>query len=538
MTRLAVAVVAVLSLCAAPAAQRVPRLIVIVVADQFRADYLTTFAPHWRSGMRTLLDQGAVFERAAYTYQETETCPGHFTIGTGAQPRTHGMVGNDWWEATSRRLIECTDDERVRPISYGRASKLGKSARALLVPTLADELRAQRPGTRVVSVSIKSRSAIGLAGRGGDAVTWFEETAGVGSFMTSTAYANAPVRAVRSFISRNPIEREFAQPWVLRDPADRYRFPDAGIGERPRAPRTGLFPHTMRGATPNRDDAVFLWRESPASDAYIGRMAVALIDAYALGQRETTDFLGLGLSATDVVGHRFGPESREVEDTVARQDDVIGELIRHLDTRVGRDNYVLAFSADHGVAPIPVTRNAGRIATDDVRERIDDVLTRHFGKAPARWTVMGGGQPRLAADAMTKLRAHPSALTELVSAVESIPGVERFLPTDQLSDSSADALVRAAALSYMSGRSGDFVVIPEPNWTVMPRNGTNGTEHGTPYDYDQRVPVIFLGGGIPAGRYDRPVSPADIAPTLARLAGITMSQAEGRALDEATRLVP
>lgn len=535
MRPLATAAAVVCLWLAAPAAQQSPKLLVIVVADQFRADYLTTFASHWRAGFRTLLAEGAVFTNAVYPYQETETCPGHFTIGTGTLPRTHGMVGNDWWDAETSRIVECTDDPRVKPVSYGRPSRLGKSARFLEVPTLADELRGQRRGARVVSVSIKARSAIGLAGRGGNAVTWFEEGAGVGAFMTSSAYTASPVRAVRSFIQRDPFEKEFGRLWDLRDSGDRYRYPDAGVGERPRAPRLGVFPHATRGAANSRDDSVLLWRESPFSDAYIARMAIALVDAFGLGQRNDTDFLGVGFSATDTVGHRFGPESREVEDTVARQDDSLGTLIRHLDARVGRSNYVLAFSADHGVAPVSVTRGAGRIATDDVRERIDEVLTRRFGKTARRWTLMGGSQPTLAAEAKARLKAEPAVVQEIVNAVEAIPGVERLLPTARLSADSSDRFARAAALSFMEGRSGDFIVIPKPYWTIAPRNGVNGTEHSSPHDYDQRVPLILLGGGIRPGRYEREATPADIAPTLARIANVRLEKAEGRILEEALR---
>jgi hypothetical protein len=189
----------------------------------------------------------------------------------------------------------------------------------------------------VVSLSLKARSAIGLAGKGGDAVTWFEEAAGVGSFMTSTAFSAGPVAAVKAFIERDPFEKEFGPLWTLRDSADQYRFPDAGVGERPRAPRIGLFPHATKGLTDNRNDAFNLWRESPFSDAYLGRMAIALVDAFALGQREGTDFLGVGFSAMDTVGHPFGPESRELEDTAARLDDALAGLIRHLDARIGRE---------------------------------------------------------------------------------------------------------------------------------------------------------------------------------------------------------
>jgi predicted AlkP superfamily pyrophosphatase or phosphodiesterase len=535
MRRLLLAVPALVSLWfAVPGAQQPPRLIVIAVADQFRADYLTTFSSHWRAGLKTLADEGAVFARAEYPYRHTDTCAGHFTIGTGTLPRTHGMVADAWWDPATRLTIECTDDDKARSVTYGLASKRAKSARRLLVPTLADELRSQKPGARVVSLSIKSRSAIGLAGHGG-IVTWFEETPGVGSFMTSTAFSARPVPQMRAFLDKDPFEKEFDQVWTLRDPETQYRSADAGVGERPRAPRIGLFPHVMKGLTNNRNDAFNLWRESPFGDAYLGRMAIALVDAFALGQRDATDFLGVGFSSTDTVGHPFGPDSRELEDTVARLDDAIGALIRHLDAKVGRANYILAFSADHGVAPIPVTMGGGSVASDDVRERIEVIMTRHFGRAATRWVTVGGSQPRLADGAMAKLVSQPAVLAEIEREVETIPGVERLLRTDTLSENARDPLIRMAALSHMTGRSGDFVIVPKRNWLIGGRAGPTGTNHGSPYEYDRHVPLILLGGGIKAGRYDRPATPADIAPTLARVGQLQLPKAEGRVLEEALR---
>src|SRR5688500_11856627 len=336
MRRLFVAIAALVAgSLAAPTAQQPPRLIVIAVADQFRADYLTMFSSHWRAGLKTLVDEGAVFRRAEYPYRHTDTCAGHFTIGTGTLPRTHGMIADAWWDPETRASIECTDDDKAQPVTYGLPTKRGKSGRRLLVPTLADELRAQRPGSRVVALSLKARSAIGLAGHGGDAITWFEESVGVGSFVTARAFSADPVPAVRAFLTRDSFEKDFGKVWTLRDPRETYRNADAGIGERPRQPWTGLFPHEIKGTTDSRDDAVALWRASPFSDAYLGRMALDLIDAFSLGTRTGTDFLGVGFSSSDSVGHPFGPASRELEDTVARQDDVLGALIRKLDDKVG-----------------------------------------------------------------------------------------------------------------------------------------------------------------------------------------------------------
>jgi predicted AlkP superfamily pyrophosphatase or phosphodiesterase len=539
--RVLAALILACAVLAAPAAQQPPRLVVIVVVDQFRADYLNTFATHWRNGFRTVLAEGAVFRRAAYPYLHTDTCAGHFTISTGTLPHTHGMIADTWWDGEAERLIECTDDDASPNVTYGRASRLGKSGRRLLVPTIADQLREQQRGSRVVALSMKARGAIGLAGHGGDAITWFEETPGVGAFVTARAFAAAPVAPVKAFIDRDPYEKEFGRPWTLRDAPDAYRFADAGIGERPPAPWTGEFPHESRieGAPAERrnpDQEMALWRSSPHSDAYLGRMAIALSDALALGRRDATDFLGISFSAIDFVGHAFGPESREVEDTVARLDDTLGALIAHLDGQVGRANYVLALSADHGVAPVPVTKGAGRVATEDIRERIDETLTTHFGRPPGgRYTLAWGDNITLAPGVMQRLRAEPAVMRALERAITTIPGIERVLRRDALSETSSDATVRAASLSAMDGRSGDLIIIPKPNWLLLGRNSTNASTHGTGNAYDQQVPLILFGAGIKAGRFDSAATPADIAPTLAKLAHVTLPKVEGRILAEALR---
>jgi predicted AlkP superfamily pyrophosphatase or phosphodiesterase len=537
MLRLLAALAAVLLLTAASGAQQPIRLVVIVVLDQFRAEYLNTLASHWRAGFKTLLADGAVFTRAQYPYFHTDTCAGHFTIGTGTFPRTHGMVSDLWWEAKSRRSIECTDDDQSPVVSYGRPSKLGKSARNSMAPSLADELRGQKPGARVVTLSLKARSAIGLAGHGGDAVTWFEEGVGVGSFVTSRAFSADGVPAVRTFLTRNSFEADFGKFWTLRDAPETYRNADAGVGERPRQPWTGLFPHEIKGATGTRDDAVALWRASPLSDAYLGRMAADLTDAFQLGRREATDFLGVSFSATDTVGHPFGPASRELEDTVARQDDLLGALIKYLDDKVGRERYVLALSADHGVSDVPVMRGAGRVAQEDVRDRIEEILVTRFGPAPGngRYVAAASDFVRFADGVFDRVREEPGLMTAIERGVTAIPGVERVLRKDQISDRSSDPIVRAAALTNFEGRSGDLIIVAKPNWPLGGRIAAEAGSHGAPYDYDQRVPVILFGGGIKAGRYDRAVTPADIAPTLARVAGVKMSKAEGRVLVEALK---
>jgi predicted AlkP superfamily pyrophosphatase or phosphodiesterase len=507
-----------------------PRLLVMVVVDQLRADYLQLFNRHWKNGFRTLLDQGMVFDNARYPYLVTVTCAGHATIGTGALPHRHGMINNTWWQRKDRALAECSADPATSDITYGRPVRLGNSATHLLAPTLADELRAQKPGARVVSVSMKARSAIGLAGHGGDAVVWFDDPSG--SWATSKAFASGPVPAVKDFVEKNPYEKDLGRVWTLSAPPESYVNRDAGVGERPPAGWNGLFPHPINGR--GGVDAQFfaLWQATPLADAYLGKLTASLVDSFTLGQRDGTDFLGVSFSVLDDVGHAFGPESREIEDILRQLDITLGTLIAHLDAKVGRANYALALSADHGVAPIPVPPRGGRVATEDVRERIEDTLRTAWGTLPKGTYVdaVNYTDVYLADGVFDKLRANTTLLAAVIKSVEEIPGVARLLRTDQLSENSRDQLVRSAALSYYSSRSGDLMVVPEEYWFMNPRAVATGTTHGSPYEYDTHVPVIFLGGAIKGGRSKASVTPADIAPTLADLAGVKLPMAEGRAL--------
>ena len=509
-----------------------PRLLVTVVVDQLRADYLQQFNRHWRHGFRTLLDQGMVFENARYPYLVTVTCAGHATIGTGTLPHRHGMINNTWWLRKERRLTGCSADPATTDITYGRPIRLGNSAVNLLTPTLADELRAQKPGARVVSVSMKARSAIMLAGRAADAIAWFDDPSG--SWATSTAFAPGPVPAVKEFVDRYPYEKDLGRVWTLSASPDSYLMRDAAVGERPPTGWNGLFPHPINGR--GGIDAQFfaLWQATPLADTYLGRLAASLVDSFSLGQRQATDFLGVSFSVLDDVGHSFGPESREIEDVLRQLDVTLGTLIAHLDAKVGRANYALALSADHGVAPIPVPPRGGRIATDDVRERIEDALATAWGprQKGAYVEAVNFTDIYFADGVFEKLRASAPLLAAVIRGVEEIPGVARVLRVDQVSDTSRDPIVRMAALSSMSSRSGDLMIVPKEYWFLGGRNVATGTTHGTHHTYDTHVPVIFFGGAIKAGRSKASATPADIAPTLGSLAGVRLPQAEGHALIE------
>jgi arylsulfatase A-like enzyme len=330
-------------------------------------------------------------------------------------------------------------------------------------------------------------------------------------------------------------------------PESAYLFEDAGIGERPPAGWSETFPHSLGGQS-DKPDAQFyrLWGESPFADDYVGEMAAAAVGALGLGKGPGTDYLAISFDALDTAGHAFGPQSHEVQDTLVRLDATIGKLLAHLDSAVGAKNYVVAFSADHGVAPIPERMmregiDAGRTGTNETVARVEKALEPLLGvgKHVAR---MNYTDLYFMPGVYAKLQADGTAMAAVRAAISGVPGVLRIYRSEELQSAkgSSDSLMKAAALSHYAGRSGDMVVVPKPYWILVSDAKTipagSATTHGTSNSYDQHVPVILMGQGIKPGEYMNAASPADIAPTLAYLCGITLARADGRVLAEALQL--
>jgi predicted AlkP superfamily pyrophosphatase or phosphodiesterase len=525
---------------AATSVRAVPTLVVILVVDQMRADYIDRYGDSWNAGFRRLMTQGAWFTRAAYPYAATVTCVGHSTIATGSLPPTHGIVGNSWYDRASGEVVPCAADPDTRLVRYGEGpDKAGSSARRLLVPNLADELRIQMArAPRVVTFSLKNYTASMMAGQRPDAATWFDGDSG--QWVTSTAFTPSPVPWLSRVVHQRRIEAAIGDTWLRLLAPGQYQHEDDGKGEKGVAQWTASFPHPLAG-TPGQADAAFYeaWAGSPFSDAYLAQLGISAIDELKLGQGEGTDYLAISFSALDMVGHDFGPRSHEVQDVLARLDRSVGQLIAHLDRRVpGR--YVLALTADHGVAPIPEQTAAqgvpaGRVPAADLAGRVEKVLGGLFGpgKQVAR-TV--GNEVIFAPGVLDKLRANPAAVRALKDAVREVPGVAGAYLGDELENLPANTenrLARAAAAGYYPGRSGDLIVFLRPYWLFG--SGTTGTSHGSPYGYDQRVALFLMGQGIKAGRFAGDAGPMDIAPTLAHLVGVTLASADGRVLTEALR---
>ena len=509
--------------------QPLPKLAVLIVVDQMRADYVNRFNGEWTGGLKRMVTQGAWYQRAAYPYLTTVTCAGHATISTGSFPHTHGVFQNAWWDREARKQMLCTEDPKAKDVGYGVTVNATDSPYRLQVPTFTDQMRSSRQA-HVASVSLKARSAIMLGGHGGDAVTWLTDT--LDGWETSNVYAEQGVPEVRAFLDANPISADFGKTWQRSLPAASYAGPDDGVGEAPPAGWTRSFPHVLNG-TANTADHTFAdqWERSPFADAYLGRFAVSLVQSLKLGTHGGTDVLAVSFSSPDLVGHGFGPNSHEIQDMYVQLDKTIGALFDQLDAIVGKDQWVAGLSADHGVTPIPeqlvaAGKDGGRINGGALVDAIEQTLKPALG-AGRHVTVLDTNDIYFEPGVYDKLLKSRQLLTSVISAIEARPGIQKVFRSEEIrgAANARDPLLRAAALSYFPGRSGDLVFATKPGWMIS----SGGTTHGSATPDDQRVPILLLGRGVKPGIYQDAATPADLAPTLAVLSGMTM-KAEGHPL--------
>jgi predicted AlkP superfamily pyrophosphatase or phosphodiesterase len=521
-----------------------PKIVVLVVVDQMRADYVDKFRFEWTGGLLRLVEEGAWFRDAAYPYAATETCVGHSTISTGAFPATHGMVANAWWDREAAKLTTCTADAKVKNIGYaGTSPQGGDSAWRMAVPSFAEELKFQTGGvSRIVTFSLKARAALTMAGHKADAVTWFDS----GNWVTSSPYAVQPFIEERA--KAHPAKADYGKTWALSLSEESYLYADQALGAVPPLGWDLSFPHALRGKTGigQPDDAFYSqWASSPYADTALTDLAEKAVDALHLGQATGTDFLAIGYSTVDYVGHAFGPRSREIQDILIRLDKDLGRLFAHLDEKVGRGNYVVALSADHGVAPVPedmqsTGADSGLLRLPELQEKIEKALEPLNYPKPAI-ASMNGSDVYFVSGVYDKLRHDHAAIEAVIEAALAEPGVAAVYRSEELADRppTESPTHRAMALSYFRGRSGDLFIVPKPYWLLdsTPSGKTRlyGTGHGVPYNYDQHVPVLLMGFGIQPGEYFSSITPADIAPTLAALCGITLAPRDGQVLAEALK---
>jgi len=495
-----------------------PRLILVVAIDQMRFDFLERFAPLYRSGLKTLNERGAVFSNAKYRHAATETGPGHAILLTGSDPAHSGIVGNDWWDAYLGRVVNVIDDPVQTPLGgSGRAA----SPANLLTFTVGDVMKQQNPRTRVVGVGIKDRSAILMAGRRGDAAYWFENAGG--KFITSSYYMDAAPQWLDDWNRQRSVDRFATQSWtrLIDDVAlyEKYAGQDAVEGERDRKDIT--FPHVFGMKPPDAQHYVEL-RRTPFSDELTLDFALEAMKRHELGADADTDILAIGFAATDGIGHQWGPDSHEQMDQLLRLDLLLGRLFAHVDSSVGLDNTVVVLSADHGSRPlVEIMQTQGVAARRVSPKEIQSVLVAALAK---RYPGVTDLISHFATDIYLNedaVRRHglnwKEVETTAVEAMLSTGFFERVYTHDDLNSNgpSSDPYLELFKKAFYAPRSPHLNVLPKPS--VYINSAAGGTGHGTAYDADRHVPVVFMGHGIKPGRYAQESAPEDIAPTLAHL---------------------
>lgn len=536
---------------AAPQTKRA-RLVLLIAVDQFRYDYLERFGDLFASnGLRRLLSAGASWDVCNYDHVPTETAPGHATMMTGAWPSETGIISNVWFDRVAGKTIENVRDDSVRTLGGG-AADAPSSPRNLLASTLGDQLKLATAGrARVVGVSAKNRAAILPAGRMADAAYWYSEQ--TGGFVSSTYYFPRLPDWVERFNAARPADKFFGAKWERLLPAPEYER-RAGRDDAPWEKGDGrmpyVFPHVIDGGLQAPGPAFYGALDySPYSNDLVLSFVEAALAGEHLGEDADTDVLTVSFSANDIVGHRFGPYSHEVMDMTLRVDRQIARLLEAVDARVGLTNTVVIFTADHGVAPSPehaveLKLPGGRVKVTDVLASVRERVRARYGKPGERDTTadyvqtFSNGQVYFNRAALERDGVRAEEIERVAGeAALAVPGVSRYFTRTQLvagAVSSGDAVARRVLHGYNPKRSGDVVVIQEAYKYLS--DYVSVATHGAPYAYDTHVPLVIMGGGVKAGRYPNASTPADIAPTLARLLHVEPpSNSVGRVLSEAIK---
>lgn len=523
------------------AVDRQPALVLWVTIDQLRADMPLRYLPYSSGGFQYLREHGVYYTNAHFQHAPTFTAVGHATLFTGAHPTQHGIVGNDWYDARTCKNADSVQDSRY-PLIGQKASGKGFSPANLTSSTVGDELVMASAGrSRVFSVSAKDRAAILPGGRLGKAFWYSKDT---GSFVSSTYYYKEYPAWVAKWNDGKPAEAWRTATWTLKDAQSDYLHGDEDDRpcERGYKYLGRTFPHSL--ACEKTSDYLAALTFTPFADELILGFVKELIEQERLGRNGNTDMLAVSFSATDQIGHVWGPESLEAEDNVRRVDALLGELFNHLAQSIGLDKVLIVLAADHGMDEIPECAaikgfDAGRHYPDTFLRTVNDRLKSRF-KADCD-LVNAFWNPSLYLDlpAVDRLGLNVEAVERAVAEeILKLPGFACAVTrTDLLMGRvPADPISRRIQFSFHPTRSGNVLIVPSQFWFLYPEPEAYAAVHGSPYAYDTHVPVFLAGPGISPQVVSRSVAPEDIAPTVASYLQIKLpSGSTGGLLDEVLR---
>jgi len=526
----------------AASASRAPKLVVVIVVDQFRYDYLERFGDLFGNrGFRRLMNDGALFTNANYSYVPTFTACGHAAIFTGSVPAQNGIVGNLWFDRESGKVRVMVSDDSVKLVTgKGPEGATGiASPRSLIGTTIGDQMRlATNLRAKVVAVSFKDRSAVLPGGQRPNGAFWFSES--IGEFVSSDYYSMELPQWVREFNKATRPDKYFGSKWERALPAAAYARAQATNLAIQTTAIGNSFPHMVTGGEENPGAKFYnAFQLTPFASEYLEEFGKAAIENEQLGADPFTDLFSISFSSPDLTGHFYGPDSQEIVDTYVRLDRVVADLLDFIDKRVGLSNTIVAVTGDHGVAPVPeyakaLGFDAERLLPNTVTDAANQALTARFGEG--KWVqAFVNDQLYLDQKLIAARKADPAeAERRAGEAALGTRGVVDFFTRTQIVEGrmANTPIARRVVNGFNRKRSGDVWVITKPFSFFV--EGGLPTTHGSPYNYDTHVPVIFFGAGVRAGRYNAECTPSDIAPTLAALLGVEQpSNRVGRVLVEA-----
>jgi predicted AlkP superfamily pyrophosphatase or phosphodiesterase len=533
------------SAIAQPSADQKPKLVVGIVVDQMRQDYLYRFAPKFgNGGFKRLMNDGFMMRNAHYNYVPTVTGPGHASIYTGTTPAVHGVIGNDWYEKESKKVVNCVSDENQQIVGVVKTGG-GISPWRMLSSTITDELKifTQRRA-KVIGLSFKDRGAVLPAGHAADGAYWYDT--GSGKFISSTFYKPGLPLWLEQFNDLKLSDKYLAKTWNTLLPIDQYKESDPDDSpyetkftgkDRP------VFPYNLPELR-KTNDKYDLLASTPFGDDVLTELAKAALTGENMGTDDITDFLCISFSIPDAIGHSFGPNSIEVEDTYIRLDKNIEDLLQTLDKQVGQGQYLLFLTADHGVAEPPrslidMKLPAGLVDMKKIEKGLTDHLNQYF---PGVKLIEKVSNNQVFLDHSLFQGDPKSSGVDLLVATQL---TAQFLATqDGIADVFTKSSIREISFGEMSDkgmvargfhpkRSGDIAFTFLPGWTA---GSATGTTHGSNYTYDTHIPMIFFGAGVNKGFSDLYHPIIDIAPTVSVLLKIKFpSGCKGQPIAEAIK---
>ncbi|MGB5360654.1 MAG: alkaline phosphatase PafA [Eudoraea sp.] len=529
-----------------------PKLVVGVVVDQMRFNHLYKYQERFSNGgFKRIMQEGFNYKNTNYNYVPTVTAAGHASIYTGTTPSAHGIIGNTWYQRSSKQIITNIEDNNELLIGTDAADSYGGSPRNLLTTTITDQLRM---GTnfraKVISVSLKDRGAILPGGHSANAAYWHDWKSSPGNFVSSSYYMDELPNWVTKYNKLEKSNSYLTDSWSTLYPIESYIMsaPDDNNYERAIAGKTSAtFPYDYKSMRERYKEigAEFqlIW-VTPAGNSLLTDFAIEAIKNEGLGTDEITDFINISYSVPDVIGHTFGPQSVEFEDVILRLDRDIESLLKSLDATVGTGNYLLFLTSDHGSVPVASYLADNKLPAGIANIKKHEVaLLSHLNSkyGTNQWIENFDGESVYLNQDLIKqkklsLRAVQQEAADFLITLEEITGA--LIASDLQSQSYSYGMNQMIQNGYHSKRSGDVILIFKPGFVpnLDPRitmQNIKGTTHGSGYAYDAHVPMLWFGNSIPKGKSVRKVSVIDIAPSIAQILNISYpSGATGEPLTE------